>query len=208
METLVQRLKSVHPTADIRVRACAWILEVANFSSPRIIYKRDGTRSTAFHETVCEVITEKSLRRKCFQHYKVGDILVNRQRVANMHENYEVVRERRPQKMQKYYAESHMFKIIPGTNLVEQLVRDDFFIDDGDITVEDRRHMERLVSDRGVVDRRTFPEKVLDLFCVVRHEGRLYHCYRSLVQEYGVKAIPREGLTEDVYTQADLLGEL
>ena len=93
-------------------------------------------------------------------------------------------------------------------DFVEHLVREDFFLDDGDVTLEDRRQMERLVAERGVVDRNSFSPKVLDLFCIVRHEGRLYYCYRSLVQEYGVKAILREGVVEDVYTQLDLIEKL
>ena len=88
-------------------------------------------------------------------------------------------------------------------DVVEHLVREDFFLDDGDVTLEDRRQMERLVAERGVVDRNSFPRHVLDLFCVVRVENTRFYCYRSLVQNLGVEVVPRD-VTGPVYTQADL----
>lgn len=88
-------------------------------------------------------------------------------------------------------------------DFVEHLVREDFFLDDGDVTLEDRRHMERLMTEYGIVDTTTFPRHVLDLFCVVRVENTLFYCYRSLVQNLGVEAMPRD-VTGPVYTQADL----
>lgn len=155
-------------------------------------------------ETVCEVVKESSLRRKCFRQHKVGDILVKRKKVANIHEDYEVSVVRRPQRVRRHYLDQYMFEI-RALDSVERMLRDDELLFDDDLTPEDVKHVKCIAHMRGVpVQRDLFPPHVLDLFCVVRHEGVLYHCYRTLVEKYGLTALPRENLTEDVYSQKEL----
>ena len=200
METLVRRLKAAQPRHDIRARHARWIDEIVDESSERVVRHRGGGTSV-FTETVCEVITESSLRRKCFEHYKVGDILVNRVKVANIHEDYEVSVVRRPRGV---HTNPFMFEI-RAVDSVEPMLRDDDLLFDDDLTPEDIECVGRIMHTRGVpVQRDMFPPHVLDLFCVVRHEGVLYHCYRTLVSKYGFTTVPRENLTEEVYSQNDL----
>jgi hypothetical protein len=111
MDTLVKRLKEARPTHDIRVRCTRWMDEVVDESSKRLVKHRDGGTSE-WGETVCEVMTASSLRRKCFRDYKVGDILVNRKKVANIHEDYKVLVIRRPERMRKYYTNAYMFDVV------------------------------------------------------------------------------------------------
>jgi hypothetical protein len=191
METLVRRLKNTKPGHDIQVRRTRWMDGVEDLSSRRVVRHRDGGTST-WPEIVCEVVKEASLRRKCFKQYKVGDILVKRKKVANIYEDYEVV------------SVSGKFKI-SALDSVDRMLRDDDLLFDDDLTPEDVKHVKCIVHMRGVpVQRNLFPPHVLDLFCVVRHEGVLYHCYRTLVSKHGLTAISRENLTEDVYSQKEL----
>jgi len=190
METLVRRLKNTKPGHDIQVRHMRWMDGVEDLSSKRVVRHRDGSTSLKT-EIVCEVVKESSLRRKCFKQYKVGDILVKRKKVANIYEDYKV-------------SVSGTFEI-RELDSVDRMLRDDYLLFDDDLTPEDIKHVKCIVHTRGVpVQRNLFPPHVLDLFCVVRHEGVLYHCYRTLVSKYGLTAIPRENLTEDVYSQEEL----
>jgi hypothetical protein len=190
METLVRRLKNTKPGHDIQVRHMRWMDGVEDLSSKRVVRHRDGSTSLKT-EIVCEVVKESSLRRKCFKQYKVGDILVKRKKVANIYEDYKV-------------SVSGTFEI-RELDSVDRMLRDDYLLFDDDLTPEDIKHVKCIVHTRGVpVQRNLFPPHVLDLFCVVRHEGVLYHCYRTLVSKHGLTAISRENLTEDVYSQKEL----
>jgi hypothetical protein len=193
METLVRRLKNARPGHDIRVRRTRWVHQIEDLSSERVVRHRDG-HTSRWAETVCEVITESSLRRKCFKQYRVGDILVNRKKVANIHEDYTVA----------VVGKTYTFEI-RAMDSVDVMLRDDDLLFDDDLTPEDVKHVKCIVNMRGVpVQRDLFPPHVLGLFCVVRHEGVLYHCYRTLVSKHGLESVPRENLTEDVYSQKEL----
>jgi hypothetical protein len=87
-----------------------WMDGVEDLSSKRVVRHRDGG-TTLWREMVCEVITEASLRRKCFKQYKVGDILVNRKKVANIHEDYKVSVVKRPPRVRSNWIEPFMFEI-------------------------------------------------------------------------------------------------
>lgn len=110
MESFVRHLENARPGHHIVVNHTTWIDQVMDESSTRVVNHRGGGTST-WSEMVCEVVTEKSLRRKCFQHYKVGDILVNRKKVANIHEHYDVSVVKRPRRVQKNFLELFMFEI-------------------------------------------------------------------------------------------------
>jgi hypothetical protein len=90
------------------------------------------------------------------------------------------------------------------------VLREDFFLDEGDLTADDERHVERLTSTYGVVDKDAYPGHVLDLFCILRVENVHFYCYRSLVQSLReanpgkITVIPR-GFVGPVYTQGDLM---
>jgi len=88
-------------------------------------------------------------------------------------------------------------------DLVEHIVREDFFLDE--VSKEDLHHMERLMTECGVVDTSTFPRHVLELFCVVCVEHVYFYCYRTLVQSLGVKVVPRDVVLGPVHTQSDLM---
>jgi len=197
METFVRRLKNARPGHDIQVRCTRWMHEVVDESSKRVVKHRTGG-TTLWREMVCEVITEASLRRKCFKQYKVGDILVNRKKVANIHEDYKVSVVKRPPRVRSIEIEE--------MDSVDVMIRDDDLLFDDDLSPYDINRVKRIVNTKGIpIQRDKFPSHVLDLFCVVRHDGVLYHCYRTLVSKYGLTALPRENLTEDVYSQHDLL---
>jgi hypothetical protein len=95
-------------------------------------------------------------------------------------------------------------------DLVNHIVHEDFFLDEEDVTKEDRRHIERVMTEYGVVDTSTFPDHILDLFCVLEVDATYFYCYRSLVQSIKqshrakINVMPR-GVVEPVYTQADLV---
>jgi hypothetical protein len=203
METLVRRLKNTRPGHELRIRRTMWMDGIEDTSSKREVRHRDGGISLRT-ETVCEVVKESSLRRKCLKHYKIGDILVNRRKVANIHEDYDVSVVKRPERVRRNYLDPYMFQI-RALDSVERMLRDDDLLFDDDLTPEDVKHVKCIVHMRRVpVKRELFPPHVLDLFCVVRRDGVLYHCYRTLVSKYGLTALPRENLTEDVYSQNDL----
>lgn len=110
METFVQRLENARPRHRIVVHHTTWVDQVMDESSARVVNHKDGGKSM-WYEMVCEVITEASLERKNFRDYDVGDILVNRKKVANIYEHYDVSVVKRPMKMWKNFLEPLMFQI-------------------------------------------------------------------------------------------------
>lgn len=98
----------------------------------------------------------------------------------------------------------------PQRYTMDHILREDFFLDEGDITEEGRAHVERLMTEYGPVAPSSIPEHIRHLFCVLRVDNVYFYCYRSLVQsikashDVRIEVVPRDCVVDAVYTQADL----
>ena len=96
--------------------------------------------------------------------------------------------------------------------VVELLLQNDFFYDEGTLTHDEMDSLVCRITDKECgVSCTQVPLEVANLLPVQRYKGKYYHCYRSLPQYLkqtycDLCSMRRDELTQDdvVYTQADL----
>lgn len=104
----------------------------------------------------------------------------------------------------------HHHNIEQNMDIIKHILREDFFLDEGDVTEEDRPHLERLMLEYDPVAPSSVPEHIRRLFCVLRVDDAYFYCYRSLVQSIReghntrIEVMPRDTAVDTVHTQADL----
>jgi hypothetical protein len=157
------------------------------------------------------IIHEGSKKMKRFSHLKPGDIAEKRgdrwHAIANIYEPYVITRQIRGGRVR--YSDRYYFKISPCADerVVELLLQNDFFYDEGTLTEDEMRCLvSRIMSRDNPVEETQVPLAVLKLLPVQRVRDRYYHCYRSLPHQLGTFGVSRTKIAPDtpVYTQADL----